>query len=209
MPGHIAPDERALRQHRDPAGSHVVQRVLDQHRRQPAAAERVVDLGVHEGVPITGGPVDGEPGRAYRRPRSRTGACRVPPGPRPGRPLLRSSTTRPLSSARSFPAAILPRVDPGTPDGCGRRSGRADPLVGAVGEDLPLPDREPALDLVDEVAAGGEGLPPVRGRHRGGQRHVADASRPIRWDTATAITPSRAAISAATSATTAAAVGCS
>ena len=56
MPGHVAPDERALRQHRDPAGSHVVQRVLDQHRRQPAAAERVVDLGVHEGVPITGRP---------------------------------------------------------------------------------------------------------------------------------------------------------
>ena len=105
--------------------------------------------------------------------------------------------------------------------GCGHRgsslslpllsqpSGRADPLVGAVGEHLTLPHRQPALDLVHQVDAGIERLPPVRAGRGGRQRDVAhpEQTDPMRYRHRDH--PWRAAISAATSATTAAAVGCS
>ena len=110
-----------------------------------------------------------------------------------------------------LPQPLMP--DPLTA-GCltsGRRSagsGGVDPLVGAVGEDLVLPDRQARLDLVDQPGA--ERRTPRRGgrsRRRRRARRRRSSSSPTRWDTATAYTAGSLAISAATSASTAAALG--
>ena len=50
----------------------------------------------------------------------------------------------------------------------------ADPLVGAVGEHLVLPDRHRRLEVVDEVAGGVERLPAVVGGRGDDDRGVAD-----------------------------------
>ena len=53
-----------------------------------------------------------------------------------------------------------------------------DPLRGAVGEVLPLPDRHPGLDDLHQLRASGERLRAVRCGDRGDQREVADRQRP-------------------------------
>jgi hypothetical protein len=51
---------------------------------------------------------------------------------------------------------------------------RADPLVGAVGEDLALPYRQPRLDRVDQFRTGGECRLPMVGGDGDHQRRFAD-----------------------------------
>ena len=89
------------------------------------------------------------------------------------------------------------------------RSGRVDPLVGAVGEHLVLPHRQPPLHLVHELRARLEGRPPVIGGDRAGQRHVADGRAGRSGGSPRSPAPPRPAppTSAATSATTRPAVG--
>jgi hypothetical protein len=53
-----------------------------------------------------------------------------------------------------------------------------DPLVGAISEDLPLPDREPMLYLVDQTGTNVERLTAMRGTHGSYQRHVAYGNPP-------------------------------
>src|SRR5215470_7422175 len=53
-------------------------------------------------------------------------------------------------------------------------SGAVHPFLGAIDEHLPLPHRQPVLDLLDQPPARLEGLGPVRRAHRGHQRDVAD-----------------------------------
>ena len=71
--------------------------------------------------------------------------------------------------------------DFGPPSGRVRlRSG--DPFFFAVGEDLALPDREPGLDLFDQLTAGVEGLASVRGTDRSSQCDITDPEQadPVR-----------------------------
>ena len=54
---------------------------------------------------------------------------------------------------------------------------RVDPFVGAIGELLVFPDRQPGLDLVDQLRAGGEGLGPVIRGHRASEGDIPDLER--------------------------------
>lgn len=53
-----------------------------------------------------------------------------------------------------------------------------DPLVGAISEDLTLPDREPMLDLVHQTGTNVERLAAMRGTHGSYQRHIAYGNPP-------------------------------
>jgi hypothetical protein len=53
------------------------------------------------------------------------------------------------------------------------RSGRADPFIGAIGEQLVLPDRNGHLELVDQLVACSEGLSPVRARNTNDHGKIA------------------------------------
>ena len=73
--------------------------------------------------------------------------------------------------------------------GCGRsrrsrepalRAGH--PLVGAVREELVLPDRHLSLDGVHQIRTRGEGGPPVTSAHHGHERSVADCQPPPSMD---------------------------
>jgi putative hydrolase len=57
-------------------------------------------------------------------------------------------------------------------------SGRPDPLLGAVGEDLVLPDRHLGLEGVDEVTGRVERLPAMRCRRRDDHGQVTDLEPP-------------------------------
>ena len=55
------------------------------------------------------------------------------------------------------------------------------PAAVPVGVVFLLPDRQPVLDLVDDLATGSEGLRAVRRRDADPDRHVADRKLPSRW----------------------------
>src|SRR5690606_40251318 len=98
-----------------------------------------------------------------RPPRHHT--CSAHPGPR-----------RPPPATGAHPSPERNPPEHRSPDDQ-RGSGTVDPLLGAVVEDLPLPDRQPPLDLVDEFAASAEGLLPVVGGNRAHPGGVRSAER--------------------------------
>ena len=114
---------------------------------------------------------DGEEGL---RPRRRPAQLTVKRGDSPRSPRRTASRSR--RSERQPRAVSNPNVlrsarPSGRPGR--RRSGRVDPLVGAVGEPLVLPHRQRALDLVDQLGAGRE-------RPAGGRRRRRRPARPRR-----------------------------
>lgn len=70
------------------------------------------------------------------------------------------------------PAPVRARSDPVSDVAAGSRAGH--PFVGAVAEELALPDRQPVLHLVHQEGGSREGLLPVSGRDGHDQRDVPD-----------------------------------
>ena len=108
------------------------------------------------------------------RPARARGSDRANRGPirssTSSRPTAQSSTSATVTSSatptdREGPHRVN-RADTPRPIQVGAAVvlGAGDPLLLAVGEDLPLPDRQPLLHLVDELGARGERLAAVRRR---------------------------------------------
>src|SRR5690606_40714517 len=114
-------------------------------------------------------------------PRARTRPLEVPPRARSrpveGPPRGRAPAPRRVAETRRGRGRATGRIDQhrrqtGAPQAestrtveeAGAALRRVDPLVGAVGELLVLPDRQPGLGRVDQVRAGRDGFPPMRRR---------------------------------------------
>ena len=92
----VAADERAERQHLEPARAQVVERPGDERRADALALERVEDLRVVERDPLAAPVVGGEAGELAVRRGSRSAArpgCRRPRGAWPNRAYVAPATT--------------------------------------------------------------------------------------------------------------------
>jgi len=76
-------------------------------------------------------------------------------------------------AAREWPLAARHRLAFPSSSIKPSRSGRADPFIRAIGEQLVLPDRHGRFELVDQFVARSEGLSPVRARNTNDHGKIA------------------------------------